>query len=150
VAYSTAETREIAAPADKVWEMVSDLARMGDWSPENIGGKWTKGASGPALGAMFEGMNKKGFRRWSTTATVVAFEPGRLFEFAVTSGPMAIANWRYEFESTASGCRVTESWQDRRSRFMKLMGRVVGKHDAPQAQRQMSLTLANLAAAAQS
>jgi hypothetical protein len=112
MAYPTAVSREIAAPAGKVWALVSDLPRMGEWSPENAGGTWTKGATGPALGAVFKGTNKNGFRRWSTSVTVVACEPGKVFEFAVTSGPLAVANWRYEFEETDSGCRVTESWED--------------------------------------
>ena len=89
MAYPTAATRDITAPAEKVWALVSDLPRMGEWSPENAGGTWTKGATGPALGAVFKGTNKNGFRRWSTSVTVVAYEPGRVFEFAVTSGPLA-------------------------------------------------------------
>ena len=35
------------------------------------------------------GRNKNGFRRWSTTATVVACEPGRVFEIAITTGTVA-------------------------------------------------------------
>ena len=77
MAYPTAVTRDIAAPAEKVWALVSDLPRMGEWSPENAGGTWAKGATGPALGAVFKGTNKNGFRRWSTTVTVVACEPGQ-------------------------------------------------------------------------
>src|SRR5277367_6047983 len=71
MAYPTAASRDIAAPAEKVWALVSDLPRMGEWSPENAGGKWVKGATGPALGSVFQGANKNGFRRWSTTVTVV-------------------------------------------------------------------------------
>ena len=26
------------------------------------------------------------------------------------TGPLAVATWRYEFEETDAGCRVTESW----------------------------------------
>jgi len=35
--YSTAVTRDIAAPSEKVWALVTDLPRMGEWSPENAG-----------------------------------------------------------------------------------------------------------------
>jgi len=52
------------------------------------------------LGATFAGKNRNGLRRWSTTATVVACEPGRLFEIAVTTGRMPVARCRYEFEPT--------------------------------------------------
>ena len=50
--YSTAVSRDIDAPAHDVFALVSDLTRMGEWSPENTGGKWVKGSTGPALGAV--------------------------------------------------------------------------------------------------
>ncbi len=145
--YPTAETLEIAAPAEAVWGVVSDLPRMGELSPENAGGKWVKGATGPAEGAIFSGTNRNGFRRWKTTATVVACEPGKVFEIAITLGPMAIANWRYEFEGAGGGCRVTESWLDKRSGWVRLAGRPAGVHDAAHAKGEMAATLANLAKA---
>ncbi len=147
MAYPTAVTREIAAPAEKVWTLVADLPRMGEWSPENAGGKWVKGATGPALGAVFKGSNRNGLRRWSTNATVVACEPGKLFEFGVTSGPLGIANWRYEFDETESGCRVTESLEDHRKPWFVVVARVMGDHSAAHAEQEMAATLANLAAA---
>ena len=60
-------SREIAAPVEKVWSMVTDLPRMGEWSPENQGGDWVKGATGPAVDASFKGRNKNGKRAWSTS-----------------------------------------------------------------------------------
>jgi hypothetical protein len=136
----------MAAPADVVWTLVSDLPRMGEWSPENAGGSWIKGASGPQVGACFKGVNRNGVLRWSTTAAVVACEPGRTFEIAVSVGPLSVANWRYEFEETESGCRVTESWIDHRGTLTALAGRVFGDHSADHARREMAATLANLAA----
>lgn len=147
--YPTAVTRDIAAPAEKVWVLVTDLPRMGEWSPENQGGKWTKGATGPAVGAVFRGTNKRGVRRWSTTVTVVECEPNKVFDFAVTSGPLGIANWRYEFEETDTGCRVTESWRDNRKPWFTTVARVMGDHGATNAETQMTSTLARLAAAAE-
>jgi Polyketide cyclase / dehydrase and lipid transport len=147
MAHPTAATLDINAPADRVWALVSDLPRMGEWSPENTGGKWVKGATGPGLGAVFKGTNKNGVRRWSTTVTVIACEPSKVFEFAVTSGPLAVANWRYEFEETTAGCRVTESWADRRKSWFVALARVMGDHSADHAEQEMAATLANLAAA---
>jgi Polyketide cyclase / dehydrase and lipid transport len=147
VTYPTAETLAIAAPAGVVWGLVSDLPRMGEWSPENAGGKWSKGASGPAIGAVFVGHNRNGLRRWSTKVTVVGCEPGRLFEMAVSIGPWAVANWRYEFEKTDEGCRVIESWKDHRVAWMRVVGRTMGLHDAEHAKGQMRATLSNLARA---
>ena len=108
------------------------------------------------------GSNRNGFRRWSTTCTVVACEPGKVFEFAVTSGPLAVATWRYEFEereaATGTGadgvlakgaaCRVTESWIDQRMPWFALVARAMGDHSAAHAEQEMATTLANLAAVA--
>jgi uncharacterized protein YndB with AHSA1/START domain len=149
MAYPTAATRDIAAPAEKVWSLVADVTRMGEWSPENTGGTWQKGASGPALGAVFKGHNKSGLRRWSTTCTVVECQPGKVFEFAVTSGPIGIANWRYEFEDTESGCRVTESFRDNRAPWFAFVARAMGDHSAAHAEKEMAATLENLAAIAE-
>ncbi len=147
--YPTAASREIAAPPEKVWDLVADLPRMGEWSSENQGGSWVKGSTGPALGAVFKGHNKNGARRWSTICTVVAYEPGRVFEFAVTAGPLEVANWRYEFEPSEAGCRVTESWRDNRKSWFAFVGRAMGDHSAAHAEQEMVATLANLAAASE-
>jgi Polyketide cyclase / dehydrase and lipid transport len=34
---------EIQASPEAVYDLVSDLPRMGEWSPENIGGEWQGG-----------------------------------------------------------------------------------------------------------
>ncbi len=149
MAYPTAVSRDVAAPPEKVWDLVADMPRMGEWSPENQGGSWVKGATGPALGAVFKGSNKNGIRRWSTICTVVACERGKVFEFGVTSGPLAVANWRYEFEGTDTGCRVTESWRDNRKPWFAFVARVMGDHSDAHAEQEMAATLAKLAAAAE-
>jgi uncharacterized protein YndB with AHSA1/START domain len=115
-------TREIAAPADQVWTMVSDLPRMGEWSPENEGATWLRGASGPVAGATFRGTNRNGKKTWSTDGTVVEVEPGRLFSFRTKAAGFKVAEWRYAFETTTTGCRVTETWIDQRGRLAKILG----------------------------
>jgi hypothetical protein len=128
--------------------MVSDLTRMGEWSPENEGGRWVRG-NGPDVGSLFRGRNKNGFRRWTTTARVVEAEQGKSFEIAVTFARLPVASWRYEFEDTPEGCRVTESWRDDRAPWQRVVGRTMGDHSAGNARLQMAATLANLAAAAE-
>jgi uncharacterized protein YndB with AHSA1/START domain len=114
----------IAAPPEAVWELVSDLPAMGAFSPENTGGSWVGGATGPAVGASFRGHNGAGRRRWSTRSTVVRSEPGRAFAFDVAAAGMPVAQWSYELEPTAHGCRLTETWTDRRGRLMVALGRL--------------------------
>jgi polyketide cyclase/dehydrase/lipid transport protein len=149
MAYPTAVSRQIAAPAQKVWELVSDLPRMGEWSPENVGGKWIKGASGPATGAVFTGRNRSGNRRWSTKVTVVDCQPGQSFEIAISLMGLKISNWRYEFADAAGGCTVTESWDDHRTPFMRFLGSPMGDHSGEHAKTEMEATLANLAKVAE-
>ena len=48
-------TREIAAPAETVWAMVSDVTRMGEWSEECHTCEWHEEFDGPAVGAVFDG-----------------------------------------------------------------------------------------------
>lgn len=107
-------TRTIAAPPQVVWHLVSDLPRMGEWSPEATGGRWKDGTSRACKGARFAGRNRSGWRRWSTLSTVTGCDPGSAFEFEVTSGPVKVARWRYDIVATDEGCTVTESWEDRR------------------------------------
>ena len=118
-------TQEIGAPADKVWAMVSDLTRMGEWSSENEGATWLRDASGPLPGAKFRGANRNGKKKWKTGGTIVDAEPGRLLTFRITAAGFKVAEWRYEFETTATGCRVTEMWIDQRGRIAKALGKPV-------------------------
>lgn len=143
--------RVVAAPAERVWALVSDVTRMGDWSPETVGGAWIGGASAPAEGARFRGRNRNGWHRWSTVCTVTAAEPGRSFAFRVTAGPLGVAEWAYMIEPTGQSCHVTESWTDRRGRLLRVLGKPVsGVGDRANHNRVgMTETLARLATAAE-
>ena len=142
--------RKIKATPEVVWALVSDLPRMGEWSPENNGGEWIKGATGPAPGAKFKGRNANGSHRWSTTVTVVDAIPGERFSFRVTVGFLKVAEWSFDIEETDKGCWVVETWIDQRSEFMKkLGGKASGVDDRIAHNRAgMEKTLAGVAAAA--
>jgi uncharacterized protein YndB with AHSA1/START domain len=145
-------TREIAAPAERVWAMVSDVTRMGEWSPENVGGTWLGDATGPQPGATFRGTNRIDKRKWKTVATVIDAEPGRRFSFRVATMGLKVAEWSYAFEPTATGCRVTETWIEQRAGFFKPLARLVtGVADRASHNRAgMEQTLERLAAVAES
>lgn len=145
-------SREISAPAVRLWELLSDLPRMGEWSNENVGGRWLGGASGPAPGARFRGANRNGIRRWSTLVTVVDAEPGERFAFRVSYLGLPISEWSYVIEATDGGCRVTESWADRRPGWFRPLAQVAtGVGDRAEHTRDgIAHTLEKLAAAAES
>jgi uncharacterized protein YndB with AHSA1/START domain len=142
-------TKVIAASPERLYALVSDLPRMAEWSPENDGGKWLKGATGPTVGAKFKGKNSHGKRRWSTLVTVVTAEPGREFAFDVTSAGLKVARWGYRLSPVEGGTEVTEYWTDHRSPVIaKITGAVVGVSDRRSHNLAgMEQTLAGLAAA---
>jgi uncharacterized protein YndB with AHSA1/START domain len=105
-------TVSMQAPPEKVWDLVSDVTRIGEFSPETFEAEWLGGATGPALGAKFRGhvkRNEKGPIYW-TVCKVLECEPPRTFGFAVVYKGRPLNVWRYEITPTASGCDVTESF----------------------------------------
>lgn len=142
---------QIKADANAIYDMVSDLPRMGEWSPEATGGRWVGGATGPEVGARFRGHNQAGWRRWSTNAEVTAADRGKRFAFRVTYGPLAISQWSYDLEPTGDGVNVTERWEDRRPYWMYQLGKpVMGVYDRPAHNRaNMQQTLDRLKRAAE-
>ena len=106
----------IAAPPDELYAMVSDVTRMGEWSPECRRCVWVRGSRGPQAGARFRGYNRKGWRWWWTEAEVVEATPGARFAFDVRSFRLPVARWSYEFRPVDGGAatEVTERWEDRR------------------------------------
>ncbi len=110
---TTGEARQhIEKSPEEVYDLVSDVTRMGEWSPECVGGEWLDGATGPTVGARFRGRNRHGRARWSTKPRVVVADRGRKFEFVVPS-PLGRDNtrWTYRFEPRGTGTEVIESFE---------------------------------------
>lgn len=144
-------SRTIAASPLVLFEMVTDLPRMGEWSPENLGGRWVKGSIGPGIGASFQGANQNGKKAWTTTCIVDEFDPGKAFAFRVTVGPIKVARWRYQFDAIGDATKVTETWEDQRGWLAKKMaGPASGVRDRLSHNRAgMQTTLDNLARVAE-
>jgi hypothetical protein len=106
-------TLHVKAPPGKLYGLVSDVTRMGEWSPETIRCRWLGGATGPAVGVRFRGTNRRGFMRWSTKPRVVAAHEGREFAFVANSiFHREMTKWRYQFEpAPIGGTEVTESFE---------------------------------------
>ena len=96
----------ISRTPEEMFALISDVTRMGEWSPVCKACWWDEGA-GPSVGAMFTGRNELPERTWETRSEVVASEPGREFAWEVSATG---ARWGYTFEAVAGGTEVTESW----------------------------------------
>ncbi len=108
-------TVHFAAPPGPVWDLVSDITRIGEFSPETFEARWLTGPRpAPQAGARFRGhvrRNGRGPVYW-TTCTVVASDPGREFAFAVHGPGESIVNtWRYQLDPAGGGTDVTESFE---------------------------------------
>jgi hypothetical protein len=98
----------------QAWELVSDITKMGEYSPEVVEAEWLGGATGPAVGAMYRGHVKRN-EKWPilywTTCKITECVPGEVFEFAVVMRDRPVNTWRYEFAPAAGGgTDVTESF----------------------------------------
>ena len=100
-----------AAP-EAVYEVVADVTRMPDLSPEIVECRWLDGATVPAIGARFSARNKAARGpSWGNKPVITALEPGRTIAWA-RSEPMAgTVEWTYRFAPEGPGTRVTEGYR---------------------------------------
>ncbi len=106
----------IEADAELLYRMVSDLPRIGEWSPECEAVEWEGDVVAPTDGVTFVGHNAVGPGRrirYSRHGRVLVAEPAREFAFVTDEGGRESTVWRYRFEPEALGTRVTESYEVR-------------------------------------
>lgn len=114
---TTGEARvQIDAAPLHVYQLISDITRMGEWSPECRRAEWLDGARaaglGPAqAGAKFRGHNQIGLIRWRRDAVITVADPGREFSFT-TLHPKGREEtlWRYQLRPVGAGTELTESY----------------------------------------
>lgn len=101
------ESIVIARPADELYDMVSDVTRMGEWSPVCTACWWDEG-DGPREGAWFTGRNETPDRTWETRSRVEVAQRGREFTFVVGG---TWTRWRYSLTPTPDATLLSESWE---------------------------------------
>lgn len=115
----------VSVPPEQLYDLVSDIARTGEWSPICTGCTWEDGA-GPLEGAWFTGRNQARERTWETRSRVVVADRGREFAWLVGDG---LVRWGYTFEPENGSTRLTESWEFRPEGLAMFRERYAGTAD---------------------
>ena len=107
-------TVTMQAPIGDVWDLVSDITRIGEFSPETFEAEWLGDAAGPAVGARFRGhvkRNERGPIYWAECEVDVCTPPvdGQAeFTFTVITGGRRLNTWGYRLRSESGVDDVTE------------------------------------------
>lgn len=103
--------RHIEASPESLYDIVSDVTRTPELSPEIRSCTWVRGATGPEVGARFRAINTTGgLSVWPNWPVVVSADRGRDFAFTRTEPFCGTLEWRYRFFPEGSGTRVVESY----------------------------------------
>lgn len=106
-------TVHMNAPPERVWALVSDITRTGEFSPETLEAEWLDGAHEPAVGNRFRGhvkRNGRGPMYWSECVVDVC-EPNVEFTFTVVLNERRMNTWSYQLAPSGDGgTDVTESF----------------------------------------
>ena len=99
----------VAAPPERVWELVSDIHLVASLSRELQEVTWLDGAQGPAPGRAFRGRSRHPrVGEWSTTSRVVACDAPRLFAWDVEDPDRPTASWRFELTARDGGTELRQ------------------------------------------
>jgi len=144
-------TVDVAAPPAEVFALVSDVTRVGEFSPETFDAEWLDGADGPAVGARFRGHVKRNGRGpvYWTTCTVVECEPERAFGFTVDFGGRVVNRWTYRLQPLGEGTELTESFELSPTLLNRLYWAAAGRWRARTNERGMTATLTRIKAVAE-
>ena len=133
----------VDASPEEVWALVSDVTRIGEFSPETFEARWTRGSTGPEVGASFKGHVKRngvGPTYWSP-CQVTRCVPHEVFEFAVGTDDVTLNNWGYRMEPLGGGTKVTEYYRLEPRLPMRLYWLVLGHDRARTNEKGMRTTL---------
>lgn len=123
---------EVDATAQQVWEVISDVTRIGEWSHECRSARWVGTSAGPVPGALFRGRNRAGWARWSRTSEIVTADPPR--ELVWRTVPTRLfpdsTEWRIQLEPREDRTLITQSFAVRHAPWVLdlLYARLIPAH----------------------
>ncbi len=108
---TTGSEAVVAAPADRIWPLVTDQQWLAGVSEELQRVEWLDGATGAGPGVRFRGHNAHpAIGEWSTVCTVTTWEPERSVCWTVEAdapgGP--VARWGFDLDPVDGGTRVRQ------------------------------------------
>jgi hypothetical protein len=104
--------RYIEAPAEVLYDVIADVTRTPELTPDIVKVEWLDGASKAEVGARFRATNKQGRGpNWRNKPVIVTVEPGREIAWARTEPFAGTVEWRYRFTPEGTGTRVKESYE---------------------------------------
>jgi hypothetical protein len=138
---------EVDAPAEVVYDLVADVTRMGEWSPECVRCEWLDEPG--VVGSRFRGHNKRGPARWSTTAQLLVADRPRELSFATLYRGAPSTRWTYRLEGS-SPTLVSESFDAQRTPpLIAVAESLFVRNRQAQLEAGMADTLAKIKAAAE-
>jgi uncharacterized protein YndB with AHSA1/START domain len=99
-----------ASPED-VWDLVTNVSRVPEFSPEVVRATWVEGGpQEPVIHARFAGTNKLADFEWTRVCTVVAADRPRVFAYTVGDrfDGSPSGTWTFECEADEEGTVVRQ------------------------------------------
>ena len=112
------------ASPERVWDLLSDVERMAGLGPEHFSARW--GDQARAVGARFEGSNRRDGREWTAPCQVVVCERPSRFGWLVGLPEQPSSYWTYEIRSDGEGTSVTQRFEH--GRGFTFLRRAVDKY----------------------
>jgi hypothetical protein len=104
--------RYIEASPEVLYDLISDVTRTPERTPDIVSCEWLDGAAGPAVGARFKSINHQGRGpNWSNKPVVTVADPAEEFSFTRSEPFGGTILWRHRFVAEGAGTRMYESYE---------------------------------------
>jgi hypothetical protein len=115
-------TVTVAAPPEAVWNVVSDVTRVGEWSGECRSNEWVGEPARAVPSARFRGGNRRTWMRWSRLSEIDVAKPDKELVWHTVFSPVYrdSTEWRIGLNPVSGGTEVTLGFRVLRlSRWME-------------------------------